>query len=271
MKKTLFTLFTLLICVSLCSCRFCGGKADNTETQSKLFYEKDGFTVYGKFGTPPENAFSVYTEKKETINEEIYSENNFYEAFDVISLSNRGFCCTAQIYSADESSVLPEELIGNFCLLFLDESLKPVNYAVLNDTAAGCENTLVQSGDYVFLYTEHVLTKYGLNGEKADFVPVVSNIEHRLFVSDKYIFLQSNNEITCYNSNLKEKFTFDTGLKDNLILNIFYKDGTVIVLSQNKTGEIPSPGYISAVYYKTQSILSAYKIDGTLLWRDVTE
>ncbi len=68
----------------------------------------------------------------------------------------------------------------------------------------GSENSVVFNGEYIYICTLHTLSKYTLNGERKNFIPVSSNENNEIFISDNCILLKSNENTSNFNFNLKE-------------------------------------------------------------------
>ncbi len=88
-------------------------------------------------------------------------------------------------------------------LVFFDGNFNLKNCIIPKDLCEN-KNSVVFNGEYIYLCTNHTLSKYNLKGKKEDFIPLSSDKTNEIFISDNSVLLKTNEEKTFYDFNLKE-------------------------------------------------------------------
>lgn len=114
---------------------------------------------------------------------------------------------------------------------------------------------------------DRYLVKYDIKGNetlskpigRTGFIPYLKGFQ-------KEIYLLSNNKFSSLDANGNAKF--EVPFSAGYIEKIIEYDNYFLVLSQNITGKLPQPLYISSIWQSTELVYSGYDYNGKLLWRD---
>lgn len=114
---------------------------------------------------------------------------------------------------------------------------------------------------------DRYLVKYDIKGNEAFSKPLgrTSTIPYIKGYKVEF-YLLYNNKLSLLDAN--GNANFEVPFSAGYIEKIIEYDDYFLVLSQNITGKLPQPLYISSIWQSTELVYSGYDYKGKLLWRD---
>lgn len=242
-------------------------------TLDKAFLLPDGNAVTIGYTSDAAGTDDIYLslldKNGSLIGEKRYGGSDFDSPNDADYVDGVGLVALVTTQSRDGTFSASTDGYGVDVLLLLDEHLNIKWQRPLSSLLA--PGSLLATDEVIYLLDlQNNYYKVDFLGEVVDQVKLFEKEAEAHFVGNsKYgVLLQCENELVFYHDrNAGMKLDFNAGRAERVI---DAEDGFIIV-SVNTTGSLPTPPYISALWYSTELVYSGYDRSGKLLWRNACD